>query len=87
MGNEVSRAWIAHQVLIKGIDPGIISASEQKGAIELGRARLGKIRQDWGLYGTTYKTTTYYMHCAKLHVGSLVYRVLAVYVFEIGIFA
>ena len=31
---------------MQGIDPGIISASEQKGAIELGRARLVKIRQD-----------------------------------------
>ena len=51
---------------MQGIDPGIISASEPTGAIELGRARLGKIRQDWGLYGTTYKTTTHYIHCAKL---------------------
>ena len=56
---------------MQGIDPGIISASEPTGAIELGRARLGKIRQDWGLYGTTYKTTTYYIHCAKLCMGSL----------------
>jgi len=70
---------------MQGIDPGIISASEPTGAIELGRARLGKIRQDWGLYGTSYKTTTYYIHCAKLFVGSLVYRVLAVYVSKFGI--
>ena len=70
---------------MQGIDPGIISASEPTGAIELGRARLGKIRQDWGLYGTTYKTTTYYIHCAKLCMGSLVYRVLVVYVSKFGI--
>lgn len=56
---------------MQGIDPGIISASEPTGAIELGRARLGKIRQDWGLYGTTYKTTTHYIHCAKLCMGVL----------------
>lgn len=85
MGNEVSRAWYAHQVLTQGIDPGIISASESTGAIELGSARLGKIRQDWGLYGTTYNTTTYYIHCAKLFMRVLQYRVLAVYVSIIGI--
>ena len=56
---------------MQGIDPGIISASESTGAIELGSARLGKIRQDWGLYGTRYNTTTYYIHCAKLFMGVL----------------
>ena len=71
--------------MTQGIDPGIISASEPTGAIELGSARLGKIRQDWGLYGTTYKTTTYYIHCAKLFMRVLQYRVLAVYVSIIGI--
>ena len=71
--------------MTQGIDPGIISASEPTGAIELGSARLGKIRQDWGLYGTKYNTTTYYIHCAKLFVGSLVYKVLDVYVSKFGI--
>lgn len=57
---------------MQGIEPGIISdTSEPTEAIELWRARRSKIRQDWGLYGTTYKTTTHYIHCAKLFMRSL----------------